>query len=226
LADVADHYAAGLERHLALTADLGESEADTRTAACPEWTVRDVYAHLAGAAADVLDGRTDGAGTDAWTGRQVEERRGRTLTQIVDEYAERGPQLVEALRAFPIERLAVDQWSHEQDVRGALGRPGSRDAPVVGWAIEWAMGGMAKAWAEAARAPVRIITSSGEFDLGTGPSAATFATDDFELLRALTGRRSQAQIRAWSAPGSDDAAVEATVATLPFFPPRPDDLHE
>ena len=218
---VADLYAAGLERHLALAAELTEEDGERPTPACPEWRIKDVYAHLAGLCADVVEGRVDGAGTDDWTGRQVEQRRDVPLGDIVAELRERGPQLVEALQAFPVERIAIDQWTHEQDVRSAVGKPGSRDVPVVQWAVGLMGDGLDKRWRKEGRPPVRVETTSASFTMGEGEPVATVKTDDFELLRAVLGRRSPAQMRAMVVDG-DPSAIDG----LAVFGPRNDDLVE
>ena len=62
--------------------------------------MKDVYAHLAGLCADVEAGRLEGAGTDEWTARQVDERKDRTLAENVAELREKGPVLVEALETL------------------------------------------------------------------------------------------------------------------------------
>jgi hypothetical protein len=51
---VAELYRDGRERLLALGAELGAADAARPVPACPDWTVKDLYAHLAGVAADVL----------------------------------------------------------------------------------------------------------------------------------------------------------------------------
>jgi uncharacterized protein (TIGR03083 family) len=218
---VADLYAAGLERHLALADELTDEDAELPTPACPEWRVKDVYAHLAGLCSDVVEGRVEGAGTDEWTGRQVEARRDVPFADIVAELRERGPQLVEALRAFPIERIVIDQWIHEQDVRAAVGRPGNRDVPVVPWAVGLMVDGLDKRWRKEGRPPVRVETTSATFTMGEGEPVATLQTDDFELMRAVLGRRSPAQVRAMVVDG-DASAVDG----LAVFGPRTDDLVE
>jgi uncharacterized protein (TIGR03083 family) len=218
---VADLYAAGLERHLALADELTDEDAELPTPACPEWRVKDVYAHLAGLCSDVVEGRVEGAGTDEWTGRQVEARRDLPFADIVAELRERGPQLVEALRAFPIERIVIDQWIHEQDVRAAVGRPGNRDVPVVPWAVGLMVDGLDKRWRKEGRPPVRVETTSATFTMGEGEPVATLQTDDFELMRAVLGRRSPAQVRAMVVDG-DPSAVDG----LAVFGPRTDDLVE
>ena len=218
---VADLFAAGLDRHLALGATLTEADGAVRTAACPEWSVRDVYSHLAGLCADILDGRTDGAGTDPWTARQVAERADRSLADNLAELAEKGPTVVEVLRSFPVERVAVDQWTHEQDVRGALGRPGSRDVPVVAWALPLASRAVGDHRRDRGEPALRVDGSSGSWVLGDGDPAATIAADDFDLLRAYLGRRSPGQVQGWVVDG-DPAAV----GCVALFGPRTDPLVE
>ncbi len=218
---VADLYQAGWERHLELAAELDDDDGIRDVRACPGWTVRDVYSHLAGLQADVLGGRVEGAGSDEWTSRQVAERADRTLTDNVAEYRELGPAMVEALRGFPIERLAVDQWAHEQDVRCALGRPGNRDVPVVGWSMSFIMGNLDRGRRKAGSAALRVEGSSGTWSVGEGDPVATIRADDFDLLRAVLGRRSPAQMRSMVVAG-DPAVIDG----LAFFGPRPDDLVE
>ena len=66
--------------------------------------------------------------TPPWTAKHVADRADHTLNEILAEWAESGPKLEEALRAIGdkgTERIVADQWSHEQDIRGALGKPGA-----------------------------------------------------------------------------------------------------
>lgn len=223
----ADLYAAGLERLLALAAELSDDEAARPVPACPGWTVKDVLAHQAGVLADVAEGLLEGAATDPWTARQVEERKDRTLAECATELAERGPGFVEFLRAAPFSPAVVDQWSHEQDIRGAVGKPGSRDVETVAWIVALMLDGRAEGWIADGRPAVRIVTDSGDRTLGDGEPAATLEASDFELARAFIGRRSQAQFEAlgWTA-GSDPAAVVAAIDNLHVFPLPERDLTE
>jgi len=178
------------------------------------WTVKDVYAHQAGAAADILAGRLEGVATDEWTARQVAERADHSLPDIAAELAEAGAQLdpiLEAAGDHVDKRLLIDQWTHEQDVRGALARPGSRDVPVVAYAASAMLRGFGRAWDDGSLAPVRVVASSGEWTLGDGAPVATLRTDDFELVRLLIGRRSRAQALAlWE--GDGEPFVDRLVA--------------
>jgi hypothetical protein len=87
--------------------------------------------------------------------------------------------------------LVIDVTSHEHDVRGAVGRPGHRDAPAVAYALESVVETLA-AWWPAGLPAVRLAGDSGAWTLGAGAPAASLRASDFELLRAVMGRRSRA----------------------------------
>ena len=119
-------------------------------------------------------------------------------------------------------RLYVDQWTHEQDVRGTLGRPGARDIPIVGWIVARLLGLMGDGWAEKGLPTVRIVGSSVDSVLGDGAPALTLQTSDFELARALIGRRSRDEYLNMGWDG--DASV--VVDRLHVFPLALQDLAE
>jgi uncharacterized protein (TIGR03083 family) len=209
--DLAAAYRQGRERVLELAAGLDGGDATTVVPACPQWTVKDVYAHMAGVPADILAGRLEGVATDEWTGRQVAEREDRSLEEVCAELAELGPALDEVLVALgdAIDvRLFIDQWSHEQDVRGALGRPGARDVPVVGWAASTMLGGFGQGWSDRGLPTVRVIGSSGEWVLGDGDPVLTLTTTDFELARVLVGHRSRDEFLRMGWDGDASAVVD------------------
>jgi uncharacterized protein (TIGR03083 family) len=206
--DFADHYAETRARLTELASELRPADGARRVPGCPEWTVKDVYAHLAGVCSDILAGRIEGAATDPWTARQVAERADRTLEQLVEEWAADAPQVETLMRQLgegpDINRVPIDVWTHEQDVRGAVERPGGRDAPVVAWSLERLVGRLGAGWAGAVRKPVRIRGSSDEWVIGDGEPVATMQASDFELVRTFLGRRSRAQALAmWDGAGED-----------------------
>lgn len=121
-------------RVISLVRDLPPEAAEMRIPACPQWTLRELVAHSAGSVTDVLAGRTEGAGSDPWTARQVEERRGRSLNELLAEWEEGAPELEARLPHLPRRAgilLVVDLETHEQDIRGAVNRPGGRESEDI-----------------------------------------------------------------------------------------------
>lgn len=219
------HYRALRADLTALAAGLGPQELATPVPALPGWTVHDTLAHLAGVCADVLDGKLGGAKEPAGTAAQVAARAGVPTADVLAEWNEHAPQL-EAFLDDPAGRPAIfavfDVFHHAHDIRGALHRPGGR----TGEHAEFVAATMAKLhrkpWAAAARAPIRLSTDSGSWQLGDGEPVAALHTSDFELSRILIGRRSTAQMltAGWA---GDPAPV---IGYLPAFGPPAEDLIE
>jgi uncharacterized protein (TIGR03083 family) len=194
--DVPGLYLMTRTRLLELAPTLDAGQAASPVPALPGWTVKDAYAHLTGLSADVVEGRMDGMGTPAWTAKHVADRADRSLAEVVAEWAVRGAALDEALRnagrsASPF--VVFDVWSHEQDIRGALGRAGVRDEHVHEIAATAAVAFSGR-FTEAGVPALRIEGDGGTRVLGTGEPAATLHIDDYELLRVIFARRSQTQI--------------------------------
>lgn len=205
---------------LQLTA-LAETLTDTQLATvlpgCPEWTVKDLYAHVAGGAADIVAGRVEGAGSPAWTGRQVEERRDRPIADVLAEWAtaSSGLETMIAERQVGL-NIVFDLLTHEADVYEGLGlgRPSSE-----GW--EPTLQALAKYVTRGFSGEGTLVLRFGEatYRGGDGEPEIEPLVDSYELFRGLMSRRSRAQLLAWS--WSGDAA--RMVDQLPVFGPRQDD---
>jgi uncharacterized protein (TIGR03083 family) len=214
-----DLWSGGQQATSALGRSVDAGAAETAVPACPGWTVRAVYAHQAGAAADVLAGNMEGAASDAWTDRQVSDRADRTLPEILDEWDAAAPQLIAALASVEDQldpRLVMDLWHHRQDVRGALGLPGETSDELSVWVID------------RSHRFLRHLTKDADVEIVFGeppaePTPGVLTVPGFEAARAMLGRRSLDQVRAWSW-GID--VPDELVAAVPVFGPRPDPLVE
>ncbi len=193
-----DEYREGRERLLALAADLSESDGGITTTACPEWSVKDVYAHLAGIATDIVAGNTSEAATPGWADGHVRDRTQRTLAEVAAEWAEAGAEVSKVMSefgdAFPIE-LFVDQWTHEWDVRSALGeRAAARpDLSVYEHYLD-RFGEVVNADLPAGTARLVLDFGHRQLTVGDGPEAGTMPLALFEFARITMGRRSAAQL--------------------------------
>lgn len=213
MTDLGVQYGACRERISALVADLTPIEAATPVPACPAWTVHDVVAHLAGSVTDILSGNMDGVGTEEWTAAQVHARRDTPIAEMLTEWTAGAHQFEDGLRTFggPSAALGVaDAWHHEQDIRGALGHPGGKDpvaehTAIVAYAQRIGAGLVAER-----RAPLRLAGGDVIVQSAPGDPGASVVGAPFELARAVGGRRTEAQIRAFTWDGD----AEPYIATL------------
>ncbi len=215
MGEVGEAYAGTRQRIGALVAGLdGEGEA-TVVPTCPDWTVHDVVAHVAGVVDDALNGRLDGVATDPWTAAQVEARRGVPVAAIVEEWHTNAPAFEGLLDAIgdPGRQAVLDVLTHEHDLRLALGALGGRDADGVRVGFDF-LGRMFVAAAGATGHDVRVTTTEGD-DYGAAGAPVVLHGSRFELMRAMTGRRSEDQLRALAWTG------EPVLDVFTFGPFRP-----
>jgi uncharacterized protein (TIGR03083 family) len=196
MGDVGNRYRTTRERVTGLLAALEPGDEDRAVPACPGWTVHDLVAHMTGVPDDALNGRLDGVATDPWTAAQVERGRAMSVSDLVSRWTEQGP----VFEGFPLPPEAViDLTTHEQDLRGALGRPGARDSEELLWAFA-----LAADRATSATPGLRI--EAGDATYGPADATVVLRGEPFELYRALLGRRSAAQVRGldWDGGAPDD----------------------
>jgi uncharacterized protein (TIGR03083 family) len=208
----------------ALVTEADAADLTQRAPATPEWTVHDVLAHLVGVSTDIVAGNLDGVGTDPWAAAQVERSRASSCRELVAEWNEHGPAVEEMAAQFgrAAGQLLSDATTHEHDVRGGLGVPGARDADAVVLSVAF-LGLTLGEQLDAVGAGALVVRHGDATDtFGTGAPAGSLRIDDFELVRAVTGRRCVEQLAAYEWDG--DFAPEQLV--LARFSPRPDPLVE
>jgi hypothetical protein len=112
-------------------------------------------------------------------------------------------------------QAVLDVLSHEHDIRTALGRPGARDVDAVAIGLDFLLPRFVEA-AGAAGVSVRVEVDGGG-TVGSEDAATSVSASAFELMRALTGRRSIDQVRALVWEG-DPEAVLGALTYGPFQP--------
>jgi uncharacterized protein (TIGR03083 family) len=141
----------------AVTAGLSDEEWQAPTG-CPGWSVADVLAHLVAIeeqlvglnATELEAARGEREVTPAWTATGVDERRGKSPTELVaDLDAALGVRQAQLEQQLPdadpagapphvpaglpwswevlLRNRAIDMWVHSQDIRRAIGRPGGME---------------------------------------------------------------------------------------------------
>lgn len=212
-----ERYIAAHERYVELTRALPD---DFRVPSTPEWTVRDVTAHLTGVAADLVAGNVGAWAQPDWTAAQVTSRAGRDGFEVLSEWASLVPRVAVVLddpAAAALEphfgRLAlVDLTCHEADVREACGS--SPYLSAVDWAVlaEHRLRVLDAGLREAGLPALAVRTPEGDSWTAGGESPeAEVRLPRYELWRSLMGRRTRAQARryAWSADPTPFLAVWA-----------------
>jgi uncharacterized protein (TIGR03083 family) len=228
MSDMGTVYAEGRTRVTDLVNGLDESQHQAAVPTCPQWTVHDVLAHLTGVCADILAGNLEGVATDPWTEAQVDKRRGVPVPELLGEWTELGPHVEAIAAAFPgraAEQLVFDLTTHEHDIRTAVGLPGARESAGIHVGVDFGVtAALPTSLNDRGLAPLRVHAGDQQLVSGEGEPGATVATSAFELFRALTGRRSAAQIRAYEWTGEPGPYIAAF--TFGPFTVSPTDIAE
>jgi uncharacterized protein (TIGR03083 family) len=246
VADTGEVYVATQQRLLGLIESAGDGGLARPVPACPDWTVRDVVAHVAGLGIDVVDGGLPAdfdlleqwrdpavaALRDDMTARQVDSRRPRELNDVVTEWRARTPDLLAVLRGerpavqtlpFGMDAILVtDLTVHEQDIRGALGTAGGRDAPGVGIGLAAYGFGVGHRLTALGLPALEVRYDGKSRTVGPGETGASVAGEKFELFRAFAGRRSRKQIEGYDWTGDP----EPYLGLIPAYGERGDALDE
>ena len=79
------------------------------------------------------------------------------VPDLLAGWADAAPQFEEIIAAAQIWPAVIDLASHEQDIRGAIGRPGARDTDAVRLCAASVLSRLR------APVPLRVVTEDGEF---------------------------------------------------------------
>lgn len=202
-------YTMTRDQLIAQVADLEPEQLLAPVPALPGWSVRDAFAHVVGVTADIVAGRMEGAGTPPWTARQVADRAAREIGEICEEYAALAEPMAAWLGQVGDRGLfcVYDAWTHQQDVQGALDRPGVRDERIeflLPHALETFDGRLREAQAP----PVRISGEVVDRVIGGTEASVQLRSEDYEVMRLLFGRRSRVQIDRMQWDGDYGAALD------------------
>ena len=163
-------------------------EAFGNPTACPGWSVRDVLAHCAAALTRVATG-TLHSFTPELNEIDVAQRRDWPLPRLLSElergYLEAGPVIGEA--GGRLDPIALGEWIHGGDVRGALDEPLAYESD----GFEDACALLAE-WTRRLKVPLTEVDLPGTaLRLGVpvpGRPEATLVTDRATLMRLFAGR--------------------------------------
>ena len=186
--------------------------------ACPNWTVVDLLAHVIGVAEDFAAGNLEGAGSDEWTSSQIARRSQLSVPELVDDWrtiSEPIEQSLDQVPPGPTSLLIGDLVSHEHDLRGALNRPGARDSEAVWIGLDRYIRWFGKRIKDAGLPSVTVRSGQRHWQAGILDPTVELEGEAFELLRAMTGRRTTEEIASLSWTGDSGNYL----GLLPTYPP-------
>ena len=128
-------------------------------------------------------------------------------------------------------RLVIDLWTHEQDVRGALGIPGGDRDKTLNWIVEQLVTGWQQRIerSDLNALEIEILPAAGDLQAQNDPKtsgepAGSLRIAPFEAARLTLGRRSRQQILNYDWSGVADPA--AYIDLLVVFSPAIQDIVE
>jgi uncharacterized protein (TIGR03083 family) len=194
---------------------LSDEQLQARVPATPAWSVREVLAHVVGLAADLNAQRFPAPDDDGtvWSNAQVERSKDSTLGDLIAEWDRESDAFEDGLRAFGYEvgsHFVADLYVHYQDVRSAVGLRPDADELTVAVALDHYLRYLSELLVTNDWGTLDIVAGDETRRLGcNGRYHAYLRTEPFELLRAVSGRRSGRQMRAldWSGHVDDVLAL-------------------
>jgi hypothetical protein len=166
---------------------------DLAVPACPEWTLRALVSHLVGVAATAI-GRLSG-----WPAAPRASSVDMGLPELLTVWKELGAE-ADLLLADLGDRsgniLVMDAFTHELDIRYAIGAGLPDEHPAFPVAFEVLASGFACAVDDHQLPALRLSTGTTQWTVGTGEPVATVTANRYDIYRSLAGRRSHPQITA------------------------------
>jgi hypothetical protein len=205
----------------------------------PQWNVKDTVAMLAGFAQALIDGRWTEDYSDSWEDhgkldglhqaldvlvQQRRDRSGGEILQEWDAHADRLERMMNGDEPFPEGTHPFVGWSYlwavvqnSHNIWATLGIVKARDFKATILCLESAVIWLDMRLQATGRPALRLRAGTTEWVVGDGTPAATVAAPPFELFRALSGRRSLDQIRAFDWEGDVEGFLDVF---SPFDPPK------
>jgi uncharacterized protein (TIGR03083 family) len=211
--DPSDLYRSSHGRVSERVARLAPAQLAATVPGTPLWSVAELVAHVTGVASDAFHRRLVGAGAPEWTAAQVDQRAGRPIAEVLDEWRECAAKLDPVSEPGVVRDLLI----HEADLSGALGVDDAPPAEAVAWVLDFALGDLGRRIDEAGLAGLRITVDGEERIVGQTAPGRTLVAPAWELFRSLAGRRSLAQVRryAWQGDPGPYLAVWNRFGQLP-----------
>jgi len=189
-------------------ATLDSTAAEQTVPSCPQWTVKDVAAHLCGLNAELIAGVQGGLGNDQATTRQVTDREANDLAQVLEEWKSHDLALAEVFAGNEdiAAALTGDLVIHAYDLSEVLDQPTTQAALATPMSAHRYVVRLQQRLAEQMDIALSVELSDGtSWPASAGTEAVTLTTSPHNFLRGVTGRLTRAEVEAfdWSVDPQD-----------------------
>jgi len=215
----ASRYFALRDRVVAMTAMANESQLAQPVPACPEWTVQQLFTHVAAMPMTILAGEIPdevmaGSDPNPWLARMVDEHGGRSVVDLARWWGSDDA----ALGGFVdgAELLLVDLFVHDSDLCGALGRPPLRTTAELDPQLDAALAALQPAVAAAELAPIAVDDGTGRRSSAAGAPGWVLRTDRWTAHRTLSSRRTRDEVLAIPHDGDPEPYLDLLDEHLPL----------
>jgi hypothetical protein len=154
--------------------------------------VRDVMAHLV----DAIRAESRSLTLPSAGGAELDATLGEFVVAW-EKAAEKIRGRIEA-KTYLAAILIADAVMCEHDLRTALDAPGARDGIAVKVALDELSGRFSDRVAASSLPPLRVTVEQWGTIAGAGHAVSCVVADRFEFVRAMSGRRSAAEVRRWN----------------------------
>lgn len=185
------------DRIVGAIAMMTDEQLEGTVPACPDWTVRELLAHLVAmpmaiVAGEIPDEVMGGGDPGPWLDRLVADNADRPVLDLARWWASDDEALAATLSGAGL--LLADLMTHEGDLHGAIGSRAHRNAPELDSQIDAALAGVHKGIVAAGLPPVCVDTGTDRRTSGEGDPGWTLRTDFWEAHRALNSRRTRDEL--------------------------------
>ena len=225
-----EHYHQTMARIIELVSNLSSDDEQLVVQACPDWTVKDLVAHVAGLCEALSQGESTPADTQAWVDQLVADRASQSLSETIKQWKSCAVKFgeVATLSARIAAPITYDLIVHEHDLRHALQLPGEKDNAAV--LIAMSFGALMLEHDLKNLNQGSLHLRCGEYEWQCGPGEVELSLDlthhfefpIWETLRLTGSRRSHRQLRQY--PWQGDLA--SLLSGMLHMDPPNSDIHE
>ncbi len=198
-------YAQVRDELIAALVELDDAAASRIVPSCPDWTVKDVVAHVCGLNAEKLAGVQGSLGSDESTKRQVADRSKMTLGQVVDEWRSHAEPIAQLMADDQIVAASflADLVIHVFDLAETLGQTTTAAAAATPLSAHRYVPLLQERATDRLGVALDVELTNGTSWPAPQPNAdrhVSLTATPHDFLRSVTGRRTRSEVAAldWS----------------------------